>query len=194
MPSIRLLLVDDDRLALATLAAGLNECGYSVAVADSSEAALALAARETFDLAIMDVRMPGFSGTELCHLLEHRHRLPAMFLSAYGNREQVAAAIGEGGFGYLVKPIDAFHAVPAIEAALARARDLAALKRAQAQLQQALSAGRHTSVAVGIVMAQRGLTEQAAFDALRADARRQRRKLETYCTALVEAHERRCKS
>lgn len=185
MSPIRLLLVDDDRLSLATMGSGLKTFGYAIACADTGEMALELAAESTFDLAILDIRIPGLSGIELCHLLQRRHKLPSLFLSAYGEREQVTAAIREGGLGYLMKPVDVTHAMPAIEAALARARDLNALLETKAQLEQALTGGRQTSIAIGIFMAQRRLSEQAAFDCLRAEARRQRRKLADYCAELV---------
>ncbi len=194
MPASRLLLVDDDRLALATTAAGLRAAGYAVDVADSGEAALALAAQARFDLAVLDIRMPGLSGIELCHLLERRHQLPSLFLSAYGDRDLVAEAIREGGLGYVLKPADTEHLMPAVEAALARARDLAALRTATAQLEQALNAGRKTSVAVGIVMARRGLPEQAAFEALREEARGRRCKLEAHAADLVRALEQQPRS
>ena len=185
MSSIRLLLVDDDRLSLATMGSGLKTFGYAIACSDTAESALALAAESTFDLAILDIRMPGLSGIELCHLLQRRHKLPSLFISAYGEREQVTEAIREGGLGYLMKPVDATHAMPAIEAALARARDLNALLEIKAQLEHGLAGGRQTSIAIGLLMAQRHLSEQAAFDWLRAEARRQRRKLVDYCAELV---------
>lgn len=186
----RLLVVDDDRLVLATMAAGLEILGYDVAAADGSERALALAARQDFDLAILDIRMPGLSGIELAHLLERRHRLRSLFLSAYGERDEVRQAIDEGALGYLHKPVDPTHMMPAIEAALARARDLDALAAAKRQLESALSEARQTSVAVGILMAQRRLSESAAFDALRGEARKQRRKLSELCSDLVASQQR----
>lgn len=190
MTTIRLLVVDDERLALATLTAGLKALGYAVSSADSGEAALTLAAEAGFDLAILDIRMPGLSGIELCHLLQRRYGLPSLFLSAYSDRGQVAEAIREGGLGYLVKPVDAIQVMPAIETALARARDLKALLETKAQLEQALTGGRQTAIAIGILMALRGLSEQAAFEALRAEARQQRRKLEAHCAELVARMER----
>lgn len=190
MSAPRLLLVDDDRLVLATLAHGLAALGYEVATADSGEAALAAAADGAFDLAIVDVRMPGLPGIELCHALAEGHRVPSLFLSAFGDREEVERAIGEGGLGYLVKPVDAPRLVPAIEAALARARDLRALFEAKAQLEQALAGGRYTSMAIGILMATRGFDERAAFEVLRGEARHGRRKLEDHCRELVRAFAR----
>lgn len=189
MSPSRLLLVDDDRLALGTVATGLKTIGYAVDIADSGEAALARAAQGRFDLALLDIRMPGISGIELCHLLERRHGLPSLFLSAFGDRELVAEAIREGGMGYVLKPADASHLMPAIEAALARSRDLASLRDVTVRLERALGASRKTSVAVGVVMAQRGLPEQAAFDALREEARARRCKLEAHAVELLQALE-----
>ena len=54
----RLLFVDDDRLVLATLGKGLRQAGYVVETAESGKAALDLAASVSFDLAIVDIRMP----------------------------------------------------------------------------------------------------------------------------------------
>jgi response regulator NasT len=190
MPAPRLLLVDDDRLVLATTSVGLRALGYEVATADGSTQALALASEQAFDLAVLDMRMPDLSGSELAQLLERRHGLRSLFLSAYGDRAEVAQAIRQGALGYLHKPVDPSHMMPSIEAALARARDLDALAATQRQMERALVERRETSMAVGIVMAQRRLSEAAAFDALRGEARKQRRKLSELCTDLVAAQQR----
>lgn len=186
----RLLFVEDDRLVLATLAKGLCAEGFEVESADSGEAALALAAERPFDLAVLDIRLPGISGIETARRLRAEYALPVLFLSAYGERELVEQAASEGGLGYVVKPVEVAQLVAAIEAALARARDLKALETGCIQLERALTGGRQTSIAVGILMERRGLSEQAAFEALRASARKSRRKLEDVCRELVEAVER----
>ena len=190
MPPPRLLLVDDDRLTLATLAEGLRMAGYLVAAADSAEQALTRAAEQPFRIAILDVRMPTLSGVELAHLLDRRHGLRSLFLSAYDEPEEVAEAVREGGLGYLVKPVDPARLRPAIETALARARDLGGLVAAKQQLERALEDSRCTSMAIGIVMAQQGLSEQEAFESLRDAARQQRRKLGDHCAELVATLER----
>jgi two-component system, response regulator PdtaR len=190
MPSVNLLFVDDDRLVLATLSKSLRDAGYEVATAESGEAALLLAAQQLFDLAVLDIRMPGLSGIETAQRLRDEHGVSTLFLSAYGERELVEQAATGGGLGYVVKPVDVVQLIPAIEAALARAHDLKALMEARSQLEQALAGGRQTSIAIGILMERRGLPEQAAFDVLRASARKNRRKLEEISCELVEAEER----
>jgi two-component system, response regulator PdtaR len=189
MPKTRLLLVDDDRLILATLCKSLRAAGYEVEPADSGEAALALASAARFDLALLDMRMPGISGIEAARQLGTEHGLPAVILSAYDDAELVRQAIAEGVLGYVVKPVDGPRLVPAIEAALARARDLVALLETKTQLERALAGGRYTSIAIGILMERRKLPEQAAFEALRASARGQQRKLDDFCRELVQGQQ-----
>lgn len=190
MSSIRLLLVDDDRLILATLARSLRDAGYETETANSGEAALDRAAATRFALAVMDMRMPGLSGVETARRLQVEHGVPALFLSAYGDRESVHEAVAGGTLGYLVKPVNASQLIPAIEAALARARDLAALVEIKTQLDRALTGGRNINIAIGILMERRRLSVAAAFEALRATARAERRRLEERASDLVSTLER----
>jgi len=190
MPNVRLLLVDDDRLVLATLAMNLRSAGYEVEVADSGDEALEVASSARFNLAVLDIRMPGMSGIETAERLCVEHAIPVIFLSAYGDSELVQQAVNGGGLGYILKPVDVPQLMPAIETALARARDLDALIETKYQLERALAGGRHTNVAIGILMERQRITEAAAFEILRNDARRTRRKLEDYASDLVAALDR----
>lgn len=185
MTSVRLLLVDDEPLILATFKHGLRARGYDVATAGSGDAALDRAASAPFDLAILDVRMPGMSGLELGQLLLKRHDLSSLYLSAIGDEDCVARAIREGALTYLVKPIVVDQLVPAIETALVRSREMRALAGQKAHLDRALAGARHASVAIGMLMERFRLTEQQAFDMLRAEARRRSRKFEDYCEEIV---------
>jgi len=187
---MRLLLVDDDRLGLAALARGLRDAAYAVVAADSGETALEYAGTTRFDLAVVDIRMPGMSGIETARRLRESHSLHSVFLTSYGEKELVEEAIRDGGLSYVIKPIDAQRLVPSLETALARARDLNALLDVKAQLERALSSGRCTSMVIGMLMERHGVSERAAFETLRAHARRERRKLEDMCREFVEDIER----
>lgn len=190
MTAERLLFVDDDRLVLATLAKGLKEAGYRVHTAESATEALAVCANTAFDLAILDIGLPVMTGIELASRLREEHGLAVMFLSANGDRDQVAHAVAEGGVGFLIKPAGIGNLIPEIECALARARDLQALTQLKAQLEAALSSGRATSMAIGLMMERYRLSEQQAFARLREAARSRREKLEFYCADLVASAER----
>lgn len=189
MTAVRLLLVDDEPLILATFRHGLRTRGYDVTLAASGEEALVHAAAARFDLAILDIRMPGMSGLELGRRLHERHDLPCLYLTALGDGDSVAHAVRNGALTYLVKPITVTQLIPAIEAALLRAREMRALADQTVHLDRALDGSRHTSVAIGMLMERHQMTEQQAFETLRAEARRQRRKLEDYCGALIAGQE-----
>lgn len=190
MPSVRLLLADDDRLVLGTLEKGLDGAGYQVAAVLGGEEALERARRERFDLALLDIRMPGISGIELARQLRIEHGLACLILSAYDDQALVEQAVAEGALGYLIKPMDTPRMIPAIQAALARARELDDLRTGKARLEATLGDHRQASTAVGILMERRGLSQQEAFEVLRARARAESRKLEAVARDLVEAAER----
>jgi response regulator NasT len=188
--SARILIVDDDRLVLATLGKGLRDAGYAVSEASDSAAALEQIATHRPDLAILDIRMPDMLGTRLAERLANEHAVPFMFLSAYGDPELIDRASEIGALGYLVKPLDVPQIIPSIEAALARARQIQTLKNTGEQLSHALESGRETSIAIGILMERTGLDRQQAFSALRAHARAERRRVEHIALELVEATEK----
>ena len=177
----RLLLMDDDRLILTTMAAGLRQAGYLVDEADSGERALELCAQERPDLAILDIRMAGLSGMEVAERLQE-YAIPFLFLTAYGEEELVTSAVKLGALGYMVKPLDIQQMVPEVEAALGRALEIK-------NLRIALEQKRETSVAIGILMERNHLSAEQAFDQLRNLARSQRRKVVDLATAIVAESE-----
>lgn len=189
-PSMRkILLVDDDRLVLATLSSGLEQAGYAVQACANAEEARRVLGVELPDIAVLDVRMPGQSGLELAkHLLEHTG-VPFIFLTAYCEEDVVQQAIGHGALGYLVKPVDVSQLVPAIEAALARSEELSRLRNTEQQLQTALNESREVSMAVGLIMERRRLNRQQAFETLRMAARTQRRKIGEVAEEILVAAE-----
>lgn len=183
---IHLLLVDDDRLVLATLSMGLQHAGYRVSTAESSEEAeMLLAGGMRPDLAIVDIRMSGQDGLYLARRLRELDHIPFVMLSAYSEQHMIGQASQHGALGYLVKPLDTSQLLPAIEAALARANELQGLRETRAQLQAALDAERDISVAVGITMVRQQLPRQQAFDLLRKTARTQRRKLAELAAGII---------
>lgn len=173
---IRILIVEDDRLVLAGLAAGLEERGYLVTKAVSGEQAVQLADAARPDLVLMDVSLPDISGIEAARKITDRLGIPIIFLSAFNAEETVSEAVRLGGFVYLVKPITIKQLVPAIESVLARAGDLSKLRSSEENLATALKQSREISVAIGMLMERHGICAEAAFGLLRGHARDTRRK------------------
>jgi response regulator NasT len=175
----KILVADDERVVLFTLAEGLREAGFEVIEARDGLQALALCQSEAPDLALLDIRMPGLDGLELARRLRDETAVPFLFFSAYGDEAMVKRAVEIGALGYLIKPLLVSSIVPTIRTALARAQDISGL-------QGALESNRTIATAVGIVMRAEGLDRQAAFERLRQQARTGRRKLEDLARERVE--------
>lgn len=118
----RILVVDDDRLVLATVAHGLSQAGYEVIDADNGDDAILLARQYRPALALLDIRMEGLSGFDVAEYLRTQLGTPFLFLSAFADEETRAKVASLGAVAYLTKPLDIRQIVPAVEAALARLR------------------------------------------------------------------------
>ena len=185
-----LLLVDDDRLILTTLAGGLRASGYRVSTAESVDDAQALLTSGVRpDVVVVDMHMPGRDGLELAQRLRDLEHLPFLVLSAYSDPATVERATQLGALSYMVKPLAISQIRPTIEAALRRAQELDALRQAQLQLQEALNGDRDINVATGITMMQYRLQRSAAFELLRCAARAQRRKLAHVAADIIQSSE-----
>ena len=125
----KILVVDDDRLVLATVTHGLSKAGYDIIDADNGDDAILLARQHRPDLALLDIRMEGMSGFDVAAYLRESLQTPFMFLSAFADDDTVAQVKALGAVAYLVKPLDIAQIVPTVEAALvtARARKAAAV-------------------------------------------------------------------
>src|SRR5690606_9296375 len=140
-----ILTVDDDRVLLARLNAGMRRAGYDVLQATTATRALELMAKRTPDLALLDVSMPGMSGMELARHLRRETSVPFMFLSSHVHDDIVREAAAHGAIDYLVKPVDTRQLVPAVEAALMRAQEIRHLRTIGGDLAAALATGRKVS-------------------------------------------------
>jgi CheY-like chemotaxis protein len=118
----RILVVDDDRLVLATVTHGLARAGFEVIDADNGDDAILLARQHKPDLALLDIRMEGMSGFDVATYLRDSLGTPFMFLSAFADADTVARVRELGAVAYLVKPLDIAQIVPTVEAAVASVR------------------------------------------------------------------------
>lgn len=104
---IKLLIVDDETRFLAALARRLGKRGFSVATATNGADAIEMARREKFDIALLDLKMPGMDGGELLRSLKAEHRfLEAVILTGHGSLESAVELTKSGAFTYLPKPYE----------------------------------------------------------------------------------------
>jgi DNA-binding NtrC family response regulator len=103
----RILIVEDERSLLLTLAANLELEGFEVEEAPSAERALELMAARRFDLILSDIRMPGMSGVELYHRIRAEgNDVPVVLMTAFAAEGLVDDAIANGAFTVIPKPFD----------------------------------------------------------------------------------------
>ncbi|MEJ2724814.1 MAG: response regulator [Deltaproteobacteria bacterium] len=104
---IRLLIVDDDEKFLNTIAERLGLKDFDVTTASEGTQAIKAAKKAKFDLAILDLKMPGMDGMELLRLLKQKHRfLEIIILTGYASIDSAVECTKLGAFGYLEKPYD----------------------------------------------------------------------------------------
>lgn len=171
-----ILVADDNPEDLDLLTLAMEAAGYEVLQARDGDEAERLALEHHPDLTILDLRMPLKDGFEVAISLREAD-LPFIALTSYGEEEMVQRATEAGSLAYLVKPLDAEQLVPAVQAALRRAEDVRHMKESMEQMDKALSQSREISMVVGILMERCDFTAIQAFDAMRDEARSQRRKI-----------------
>ncbi|WP_425556774.1 response regulator transcription factor [Kitasatospora saccharophila] len=117
----RVLVVDDDAGIRRSLERGLRLSGFRVAVAADGALALAALAEEPPDVLVLDVGMPGSSGTEVCRTLRARgDDTPVLMLSALDELADRVAGLQAGADDYLVKPFALEELVLRLHALLRR--------------------------------------------------------------------------
>jgi PAS domain S-box-containing protein len=123
--SARILIVEDERITAEDLRETLTDLGYVVTASVSNGAdAIAHAAENAPDLALMDVRIQGeMDGTETARILRDRFNIPVIYLTAHADSSTVTRAKDAGPLGYITKPFQeaALHA--SIEIALHKHRE-----------------------------------------------------------------------
>lgn len=205
-PRGRILVVDDDRLVLATVVHGLKHAGFDILDADNGDDAILLARQHRPDLALLDIRMDGMSGYDVAHYLREALQIPFMFLSAFSDEATLARIQALGALALLVKPLDIAQLVPAVASALDEVRQRSgapALEAVAAVVPQPETGVRAeveatpdapalptvVAMAVGIVMHRFSLARGPALERLQRLSVQEGRALERTCTAMVEALE-----
>jgi len=104
---IKLLIVDDETRFLNAIAQRLAKRGFDVRTASNGPDAIELAREEKFDIALLDLKMPGMDGGEVLRILKEEHEfLEAIILTGHGSLESAVGLTKAGAFSYLPKPYE----------------------------------------------------------------------------------------
>jgi len=127
---MRVLIVEDDDTIAAFVAKGLEEAGFAVDRAAEGDAGLERALATPYDVAIVDVMLPGLDGLALVEKLRQRGiRTPVLFLSARHTVDDRVRGLQAGGDDYLVKPFAFAELLARVQALLRRASGTAEPRR-----------------------------------------------------------------
>ena len=120
MAANRILLVEDDHAIADAVALNLRTVGYEVsAFDDGGETAAALEKDHSFDLALLDIMLPGMDGFALFALME-KYNIPVIYMTAKTDSESEVRGLKEGAEDYIVKPFEIVTLLVRIEKVLAR--------------------------------------------------------------------------
>jgi len=119
MPS-QVAVVDDDLSVRESLQSLIRSAGLRVQVFASAEQFLTSSDPSDANCLVLDVRMPGMSGTELHrHLLSRGYKIPVIFITAHASDQETREqALSEGALAYLIKPLHKTELLGAISRAL----------------------------------------------------------------------------
>ena len=123
MSKANLLIVDDELSVRDSLGKWFREEGYDTEIAESAHAALAQMAQHHFDLALVDIKMPGTDGIELLHRIrEVDPEMVVIIMTGYASVETAVAALKDGAYDYVSKPFDPDDISHTVHNALAHRR------------------------------------------------------------------------
>ena len=117
----RVLVVEDDQKTSDILRAYLEKGGYRVATASDGPAGVSQARELTPDLVVLDLMLPGFSGTEVCRILRQESDVPIIMLTALSNLTDKLEGLELGADDYVGKPFSPSELVARVRAVLRRA-------------------------------------------------------------------------
>jgi len=138
MSQQRVLVVDDEANTRRVLEIMLQKMGHETRAAGNGQEALALTQRESFDLVLTDLRMPGMDGLALLNALRSQKvETPVILLTAYGTVESAVQAMKLGAYDYILRPFD----VEAVERTITRALTTERTRRENLFLREEIEKG-----------------------------------------------------
>lgn len=101
----KILIIDDEESIRKSLAAVLEEKGYLVDMAENGQVAVEKSKTKAYNLALIDIRLPGMEGTDLLTAIkENTPDMVGIIVTGYPSLQNAIEAVNKGADGYIVKP------------------------------------------------------------------------------------------
>jgi len=118
MDKLRVLLVDDEEELVFTLAERLKIRGVDAQAVTSGKAALEAIEQRSFDVVLLDVKMPGLGGLDVMRRIKSKDRkVQVILITGHGSAEDGAQGMQSGAFDYVMKPININDLLTRLQAA-----------------------------------------------------------------------------
>jgi AmiR/NasT family two-component response regulator len=174
--ALRILIADDESLIRMGLRKMLEQAGHQViGAAPDGRTAVRLAHDLDPELAILDIKMPGYDGLEAARRIVAERPIPVIILTAYGQRDLVEEASRAPVMAYLVKPVKEAELMATLEIVATRFAERLRMVEETVNLRETLENRKVIERAKGLLMAREGLSEKDAHRYIQTEARRQRR-------------------
>lgn len=183
---MEILIADDEPIIRMGLKAMLQEMGHRVTAASNGQEALRLARRQSFDLAILDIKMPFTDGLQAARTLARTSPLPILLLTAFSERDLVEEASDLPIQGYLVKPVQPGQLSASIAVAEKRFLESKTQHDRTRALETQLEERKVIDRAKGKLM-RGGLSEEAAYRAIQRQARKSQRSMHEVAREILDA-------
>lgn len=162
------MLVDDDSARAALLAQALQDHGYKVvARVQPGPSLLSKVAKVLPDMIVIDTDSPDRDILESMSLLNEHNPMPVVMFSDVEDETVIQEAIRSGVSGYIAKGVDQQRVKSIMSVAIARFREYQALKNELKQTKCELESKKLIDQAKYLLMSQKGVTEQEAYEAMR---------------------------
>lgn len=163
-PVRRVVVAEDEAVIRLDIVEMLREVGFDVVgEAADGESAIRLAEELRPDLVVMDIKMPVLDGISAAERIARARIAPVVLLTAFSQKELVERARDAGAMAYVVKPFTSADLVPALEVALARHAEIAALESEISDLTDRFETRKLVERAKSLLISNMGLTEPEAF-------------------------------
>ncbi|WP_408009238.1 ANTAR domain-containing response regulator [Pseudalkalibacillus sp. A8] len=185
----KIVLVEDEAILRLDVKEMLEDAGYEViGEAGDGEQAIELAHELDPDLVIMDIKMPKMNGVKASKIISQTRKIPILMLTAYSQKDFIEGAKEANVLGYLVKPISESNLIPAVEIALAQAKQMSRFEEEIDRRDRKLKARKRIERAKGILMKEKNLSEETAYEKMRKISMNKQISLERTAIAILKKY------
>jgi response regulator NasT len=175
VPSLKVVVVEDDATIRLFLKESLEKMGHEVVgEAATGTEMVRMVLTLSPDLVVFDIHLPHLDGLKALSQIYQERIVAAVAITADRDQDLVRRAIEEHVLAYLVKPVEAFQLVPAVQVAWARFEEMRKLTNENTTLQQNLQNRKLIERAKGVLMKRHRWSEADAFKRLQRGAMNRR--------------------